>query len=100
QVYVVAIDLDKVPANRVYTPDTPITWGRRTRPRALFDALLEEYPERFSGGRFLGRLRGEGGAAVGWSIPTSAVRAFLRTTRGERASDLRGLLTRLFSLPT
>ena len=92
-VIIVAVDLNVIPANTVYTPDTPVG----TPPQPLFDALLAQYPNSPRLAPTLPVLRNEGWTAIDGNVPTAAIVKLLRTTNNVAAATIAPLLIQLFS---
>jgi len=93
EVIIVAVDLNLVPANAVYTPDTPVG----TPPQPLFDALLAQYPNSSRLAPTLRVVRNEGWTAIEGNVPTAAIVKLLRTTASVAATTIDPLLVQLFS---
>ena len=93
EVVIVAIDLSKVDAATVYTPDTPV--GDPSQP--LFDALVAEYPNSTRMINVLPNLRAEGWTAIDGRIPSSAIVKLLKTTTTVGSATINPLLKELFS---
>lgn len=92
-VIIVAIDLNRIPAAAVFTPDTPVG----TPPQPLFDALKAQYPSSQRLTHSFSHLRREGWTAIEWNIPTAAIVKLLRTTNSVAAAVIDPLLAHLFA---